>query len=44
MAMRRATLAADKVPALNMVEIDFYGIKPVEDAHQEVMVHINLPR
>ncbi|MGC8536922.1 MAG: DUF6680 family protein [Rhizomicrobium sp.] len=44
MATRRATLAADKVMALNMVEIDFYGIKPVEDAHQEVMAHINLPR
>ena len=44
MVTRRATLAADKVTALNMVEIDFYGIKPVEDARQEVMAHINLPR
>lgn len=44
MATRRATLAADKVMALNMVEIDFYGIKTVEKAHQEVMSHINLPR
>jgi hypothetical protein len=44
MATRRATLAADKVMALNMVEIDFYGMKSVETAHRAVMAHINLPQ
>lgn len=43
MATRRAFLSADKVTALNMVEIEFYGIKSVQDAHREVMAHINTP-
>ena len=41
MATRRAPLAPDKVRALNLIEIDFYGIQPVSDAHREVMRHIN---
>jgi hypothetical protein len=44
MANRRAILAPDKVKALNLVEIEFYGVKPVEIAHQEVMKHINTPQ
>jgi hypothetical protein len=43
MATRRAALAPDKVRALNMVEIEFYGIQPVLKAHQNVIVHINTP-
>lgn len=43
MATRRAALSADKVTALNMVEIEFYGIPSVQDAHREVMTHINIP-
>jgi len=27
-----------------MVEIEFYGIRSVQDAHREVMAHINAPR
>lgn len=42
MASRRALLSTDKVAALNLVEIEFYGIKPVEDAQREVMAHLNL--
>jgi hypothetical protein len=42
MATRRALLSPDKVTALNMVEIDFYGIQSVQDAHREVMAHINI--
>jgi hypothetical protein len=41
MATRRAPLAADKVKALNMVEIDFYGDSKVLEAHKDVMDHIN---
>ena len=41
MATRRVVVAAEKTRALNMIEIDFYGITPVEDAHREVMTHIN---
>jgi hypothetical protein len=44
MATRRAYLAADKVRALNLVEIEFYGVSAVEDAHREVMKHINTPQ
>lgn len=44
MGTRRALLAPDKVKALNMVEIDFYGITTVEGAHREVMAHINTPQ
>jgi hypothetical protein len=43
MATRRTLLSADKVTALNMVEIEFYGIQSVQDAHREVMTHINTP-
>jgi hypothetical protein len=41
MATRRAPLAADKVKALNMVEVDFYGISKVLVAHKDVMSYIN---
>jgi hypothetical protein len=43
MATRRAALSPDKVRALNLVEIDFFGITSVENAHREVMAHINTP-
>jgi hypothetical protein len=44
MATRRAPLAAERVVALNMVEIEFYGIPPVEKAYQAVIAHINHPK
>jgi hypothetical protein len=44
MATRRATLAADRVTALNMVEIEFHGVASVENAYREVMRHINHAR
>jgi hypothetical protein len=43
MATRRTYLSPEKARALNLVEIEFYGVRPVERAHQEVMTHINLP-
>lgn len=41
MATRRAPLAAEKVKALNMVEVEFYGVRKVLEGHKDVMVHIN---
>lgn len=41
MATRRTILSPERVRALNLVEIDFYGKKGVEEAHREVMKHIN---
>lgn len=43
MVTRRALLSPDKVRALNMVEVDFHGLKSVEDAYRGVMAHINIP-
>jgi len=42
MGSRRAILSPDRVKALNMVEIEFHGIAPVEQAHRRVMENINL--
>ena len=44
MATRRTALSPEKVRALNLVEIEFFGVRPVEDAHKEVIDHINSPR
>jgi hypothetical protein len=41
MSSRRALLSPERVKALNLVEIEFYGIEPVLNAHKEVMDHIN---
>ncbi|MBV8457241.1 MAG: hypothetical protein JO122_11570 [Acetobacteraceae bacterium] len=41
MATRRATLSFEKVRALNMVEIEFYGVNSVEEAHKEIMALMN---
>jgi hypothetical protein len=44
MGSRRAPLSPERVKALNMVEIEFYGIAAVEVAYKDVMNHINTPR
>src|ERR1700730_5401618 len=44
MATRRTFLSPEKVIALNMVEIEFYGIRTVQDVHRDVMAHINARR
>lgn len=41
MGTRRTPLSDERVKALNLVEIEFYGIGPVEHAHRELMAHIN---
>jgi hypothetical protein len=43
MATRRTAAAPEKVNALNLVEIEFYGAQSVQTAHQAVMTHINTP-
>lgn len=44
MATRRTALAADRVAALNMVEIEFHGVEPIQAAYREVMKHANHPK
>lgn len=44
MASRRAPLPPDRVRALNLLEIEFYGIQAVQKAYRDVMRHINLPQ
>ncbi len=44
MGTRRAPLAAERVTALNLVEIEFYGVKPVETAYKAVINHMNVPK
>lgn len=41
MAARRVPASPERVRALNLVEIEFYGIRAVEDAHRVLMIHIN---
>jgi hypothetical protein len=43
MAFRKAPLSPERVKALNMVEIEFHGIQPVEDAHRALMQHVGTP-
>jgi hypothetical protein len=39
MAWRRTPLSPDRVKALNMVEIEFHGVKSVETAYGELFRH-----
>lgn len=43
MGSRRAPLSPDRIRALNLVEIEFYKIAPVQAAFRTVMEHINIP-
>src|SRR5262249_48858096 len=43
MRTRRAVLSVDNVTALNLVEIEFHGVKPVTDAFGELYRHLALP-
>ena len=43
MSARRVPLPPDRVRALNLVEIEFHGVRNVEDAYRELMRHINVP-
>jgi hypothetical protein len=41
MRSRRWALSPDYVNALNLVEVEFAGIKPVENAQRELFQHLN---
>ena len=41
MGTRKGPISRDKVNALNMVEIEFYGCESVEKAYRALMGHIN---
>jgi hypothetical protein len=43
MAARRAPLSPDRVRALNMVEIEFHGVKSVETAYGDLFQHFHTP-
>jgi hypothetical protein len=42
MRSRRSGLSPDYVTALNTVEIEFAGVAPVENAHRQLLQHLNL--
>jgi hypothetical protein len=44
MAARRIPLSPERVRALNLVEIEFHGVRNVEDTYRDLMRHINAPR
>jgi len=44
MKTRQARLAADHVAALNLVELEFYGIKSVIDRYKDYIGHLSSPR
>jgi hypothetical protein len=41
MATRRQTINVDHVTALNLIEVDFYGVKPIEAAWRTYIGHLN---
>ena len=43
MISRRTSLSIERVQALNMIEIEFYGAAKVQSAHRDLMRHINTP-
>ncbi len=42
MGSRRAPISQERVHALNLVEIEFYGVQSVEKAYKFLMEHINV--
>jgi hypothetical protein len=43
MRSRRSFLSADYVNAFNLIEIEFQGVAPVEQAYQNLLSHYNTP-
>jgi hypothetical protein len=41
LATRRQNITADHVTALNLIEIDFYGVKPIQGAWRAYHGHLN---
>jgi hypothetical protein len=44
MSSRRTVLSAERVKALNMIEIEFHGIQAVQHAYRELMGHAAMAR
>ena len=42
MRSRRSALSPEYVAALNTVEVEFAGVRPVENAQRELLAHLNL--
>jgi len=43
MATRRSNVSQDHVAAINLVEVEFHGIKPVIEAWSSYLTHLNTP-
>lgn len=41
MATRRVAISYEHVAALNQIEVEFYGITPIEDAWRNYIAHLN---
>jgi hypothetical protein len=42
MRSRRSNLSPDYVHAFNIVEIEFAGVDPIENAHRDLLRHLNI--
>jgi hypothetical protein len=43
MATRRSNVSQDHVAAINLVEVEFHGVKPVIEAWSAYLTHLNTP-
>ena len=43
MATRRSNISEDHVAAINLVEVEFHGVKPVIEAWSAYLTHLNTP-
>jgi hypothetical protein len=43
MATRRSNVSEDHVAAINLVEVEFHGVKPVIEAWSAYLTHLNTP-
>lgn len=43
MATRRSAISQDHVSAINLVEVEFHGVKPVIEAWSAYLTHLNTP-
>jgi hypothetical protein len=41
MATRRSNVSEDHVAAINLVEVEFHGVKPVIEAWSAYLTHLN---
>ncbi len=41
MSTRRLSVSREHVDALNLIEVDFHGVKKVQEAHKHYLTHLN---